>query len=88
MDEDVVSYLNSLDVTQFCDMDLPQGEGDKMILRLVAKKIGLTCCSGLAKRAIQFGSRIAKVSDVDRYGSSRKARGSSSHKSSVEASLK
>ena len=53
-----------------------------MILRLVARKIGVTSCSGLTIRAIQFGGRIAKVSDVDRYGSSRKSRGNASHKSS------
>jgi len=82
LDEDVVSYLNSLDVSEFCNMELPQGEGDKMILRLVARKIGVASCSGLVKRAIQFGSRIAKVSDGDRYGSSRKASGSASHKPS------
>ena len=58
-----MSYLNSLGVSEFCNMELPQGEGDKMILRLVARKIGVASCSGLVKRAIQFGSRIAKVSE-------------------------
>jgi asparagine synthetase B (glutamine-hydrolysing) len=79
LDEDVVSFLNSLDVEQLCDMEKPAGEGDKMILRLIAKKIGVRQCSGLVKRAIQFGSRIAKVSDTHRYGSSSKASGSSTH---------
>jgi len=75
LDEDVVAYLGSLDVVDFCDMRQPQGLGDKTILRLVAKHIGVGQCSGLIKRAIQFGSRIAKCSDVDRFGSSRKASG-------------
>ena len=79
LDENVVAYLNSLDVTELCDMTKPQGLGDKMILRLVAKHIGVTQCSGLVKRAIQFGSRIAKCSDLDRFGSSRKASGSAKH---------
>jgi len=83
LDENVVEYLNSLDVLQLCDMTKPQGEGDKMILRLVAKKIGVQQCSGLVKRAIQFGSRIAKVSDVDRFGSSRKASGTARHKERI-----
>ena len=74
-----MAYLNSLDVTELCDMTKPQGLGDKMILRLVAKHIGVTQCSGLVKRAIQFGSRIAKCSDLDRFGSSRKASGSAKH---------
>lgn len=79
LDDDVVNFLSSLDVTELCDMTKPQGIGDKMILRLVAKKIGVTACSGLVKRAIQFGSRIAKCSDVDRFGSSSKASGEARH---------
>jgi len=80
LDEDVVAFLNSLDVLQLCDMSRPQGEGDKMILRLVAKNIGVKQCSGLVKRAIQFGSRIAKVSDTQRFGSSSKVSGNANHK--------
>ena len=34
-------------------------------------------CSTLVKRAIQFGSRIAKVSDKSRFGSCRQATGQS-----------
>jgi len=79
LDENVVSFLDSLDIKEICDMTKPQGEGDKMILRLIAKKIGVLHCSGLVKRAIQFGSRIAKCSDVDRFGSSRKAKGTAEH---------
>ena len=82
LDEDVVGFLQSLDVLDVCDMDRPQGEGDKMVLRLLAKKIGVQRCSCLVKRAIQFGSRIAKCSDVDRFGSSRKAQGNSQHRRS------
>jgi asparagine synthetase B (glutamine-hydrolysing) len=80
LDEDVVGYLNSLDVIQLCDMTKLAGEGDKMILRLIAKKIGVCQCSGLVKRAIQFGSRIAKVSDTHRFGSTNKAKGTASHR--------
>lgn len=86
LDEDLVGFLQSLDVLDICDMDRPQGEGDKLILRLVAKKIGVHTCSSLVKRAIQFGSRIAKCSDVDRFGSSRKAQGNSQHRQSNAAS--
>ena len=85
LDEDLVGFLQSLDVLDICDMDRPQGEGDKLILRLVAKKIGVQKCSNLVKRAIQFGSRIAKCSDVDRFGSSRKAQGNSQHRQSNNA---
>jgi asparagine synthetase B (glutamine-hydrolysing) len=88
LDENVVGYLNSLDVTDLCDMSKPQGLGDKMILRLVAKHIGVTQCSGLVKRAIQFGSRIAKCSDVDRFGSSRKASGTAKHTPKESTNIK
>eukprot|EP00979_Chaetoceros_neogracilis_P014917 scaffold5037_cov189-Chaetoceros_neogracile.AAC.2 len=88
LDENVVGYLNSLDVTDLCDMSKPQGLGDKMILRLVAKHIGVTQCSGLVKRAIQFGSRIAKCSDVDRFGSSRKASGTAKHTPKASINIK
>jgi len=75
LDEVVINFLNSLDVEQLCNMTRPPGEDDKMILRLIAKKVGVNSCSGLVKRAIQFGSRIAKVSDTHRFGSSNKASG-------------
>jgi hypothetical protein len=58
-----------------CDFELPPGEGDKRVLRLVAQRMGLTTASGLVKRAIQFGSRIAHLSDKQRFGSRRQAKG-------------
>ena len=58
-----------------CDFGLPPGVGDKRILRIVAKRLGMEHASGLVKRAIQFGSRISHVSDKKRFGSRRKAKG-------------
>ena len=37
------------------------GVGDKILLRLAAQKIGLIEASGRKKRAMQFGSRSAKM---------------------------
>lgn len=62
LDENVVSTVAAFPVSSLCDADEPRGVGDKRALRLVAKALGLHSCTGLAKRAIQFGSRIAKVS--------------------------
>ncbi|KAL3656613.1 hypothetical protein V7S43_018518 [Phytophthora oleae] len=74
LDENVVSTIATFPVSSLCDDDLPRGVGDKRALRLVAKSLGLQSCAGLAKRAIQFGSRIAKVSN---NGSNRQTQGSS-----------
>ena len=75
LDEDVVAYLDALPLQFKCNLDLPQGVGDKMVLREVARITGVQECSALVKRAIQFGSRIAKVSDKNRFGSQRQATG-------------
>lgn len=61
LDENVVSFLNSLPVWEKADLTLPRGIGEKLILRLAAVELGLTTCALLPKRAMQFGSRIAKM---------------------------
>lgn len=63
LDEDVVSYLNSLPVWEKADLTLPRGVGEKLLLRLTAKQLGLGQSAVLPKRAMQFGSRIAKMED-------------------------
>uniref|UniRef100_M4B9F3 Asparagine synthetase domain-containing protein n=1 Tax=Hyaloperonospora arabidopsidis (strain Emoy2) TaxID=559515 RepID=M4B9F3_HYAAE len=72
LDENVVSTISNFPVSCLCDTDLPRGVGDKRVLRVVARALGLKSCAGLAKRAIQFGSRIAKVSHT---GSNRQIQG-------------
>lgn len=63
LDEDVVSYLNSLPVWEKADLSLPRGVGEKLLLRTAARRMGLGRAAVLPKRAIQFGSRVAKMED-------------------------
>jgi hypothetical protein len=56
-------------------MNEPPGIGDKKILRLAAKKLGLIKTSEFVKRAIQFGTNIAKLMNEKDYGSIRKGKG-------------
>ncbi|XP_038155382.1 asparagine synthetase domain-containing protein 1 [Cyprinodon tularosa] len=71
LDEDVVSLLNSLPIWQKADLRLPRGVGEKLLLRLAARRIGLGPAAVLPKRAMQFGSRVAKMEDTTEKGSDK-----------------
>ncbi len=46
-------------------MKLERGKGEKYLLRQMAtERLGLRYASCLQKRAIQFGSRVAKIENV------------------------
>ncbi|MED6157287.1 hypothetical protein PIB30_021937 [Stylosanthes scabra] len=73
LDEDVIRVLLNFPLWEIANLDQPSGIGDKRILREVAALLGLNEAAILPKRAIQFGSRIARESNRMNFGSNRAA---------------
>jgi asparagine synthetase B (glutamine-hydrolysing) len=77
LDNDLMDFLSSIsDINQIVDFKKPRGEGEKFLLRNVAKTIlGFNLSYKFEKRAIQFGTKIAHHTNVHKYGSNNKANG-------------
>ena len=76
LDLDLMRFLrDNCPLETLCDWDDHRGKGDKRVLRELARGMGLHLAGSLEKRAIQFGSRIAKGMNIVRFGSNRKANG-------------
>ncbi|GMY25837.1 asparagine synthetase domain-containing protein 1-like isoform X1 [Fagus crenata] len=84
LDEDVIRILLNIPLWEIANLDQPSGIGDKKILREVARLLGLYEAAVLPKRAIQFGSRIARESNRKNFGSNRAANQASAGSASFD----
>lgn len=61
LDEKLMALVAATPVWTRCDMRLPPGQGDKLLIRLSAQHCGLHRTAGRVKRAMQFGTKSAKL---------------------------
>ena len=61
LDLSFIAYLSSLPIHVKCDLRLEEGQGDKRLLRLATRSVGMTKTAERVKRAMQFGTRSSKM---------------------------
>ena len=75
LDENFVNFVaTTIPLNLKCDFKHERGLGEKLILRLLAFKLGLVKTSREPKRAVQFGSRIAKMENRKEKGNQKAVR--------------
>ena len=78
LDEEVMRVISTFPLNALLDYEKPRGVGDKLVLRMLAQRLGLGGEGGVAfvpKRAIQFGTRIAQKINTCVFGSNSKGSG-------------
>ncbi len=61
LDENVVSYLSSLDTEIKCNLNLPRGIGEKLVLRLAAHKLGLVKTARKPRNCQDFKTHFQNI---------------------------
>eukprot|EP01017_Pseudomicrothorax_dubius_P013741 TRINITY_DN16158_c0_g1_i1.p2 TRINITY_DN16158_c0_g1~~TRINITY_DN16158_c0_g1_i1.p2 ORF type:complete len:114 (-),score=23.91 TRINITY_DN16158_c0_g1_i1:31-372(-) len=80
LDWELVQFGKQIPCELLTDFTRPRGSGDKVFLRQLAERLGLKESSLFRKKAIQFGTKLAKQSNIQKFGSNRKAKGNAEYK--------
>lgn len=80
LDIELISFLSRIDQNLITNFNLNRGEGEKILLRNIVKMLNFKISFLFEKRAIQFGTRLAKETNIKTYGSNRKANGKAQFK--------
>ena len=75
LDEEYIQTVLNVPLWLIANLADVPGQGDKRLLRAALKKLGLPRTAVRAKRAIQFGTGISKLSNIRSFGSNRAANG-------------
>lgn len=62
----VVHAVAQLPIHAKCDLRYPEGVGDKSLIRTAAEQAGLIGAASKKKRAMQFGTRSARMEPEER----------------------
>ncbi len=73
LDEVLVAATLAAPLWHLADLRQPPGQGDKRVLRACLARLGLPRAARRAKRAIQFGSRLAAKSNKEMFGGTHRA---------------
>jgi asparagine synthetase B (glutamine-hydrolysing) len=73
LDEAVVAAALAAPLADLADLALPPGVGDKRVLREALAAAGLPRAAARVKRAIQFGTRLAALTNAAHLGGTRQA---------------
>lgn len=80
-DLDLIEYLSCVEKMEFItDFNKSRGTGEKIVLRKICERLGYKISHNFEKRAIQFGTKLAKETNIKKYGSNRKANGKAQFK--------
>jgi len=80
-DYDLIDFLSNVEkFKHITNFDLTRGQGEKYLLRELCRIEGFKISNTFEKRAIQFGTKLAKETNLKKYGSNRKANGKAQFK--------